>query len=123
MNLCASLLCLLFLAGLGKNSAEFAVVHLFLQNLLPLWRERRSKGEKGPCNASYGKEFRWGSLGCRMKVAVSLSEGFCSAPLLGSKKQVCPGCELRRINTRFAAAQSLPSHVWHWELGTRAGCV
>lgn len=112
MNPCASLLCLLFLAGLGKNSAEFAVVPLFLQNLLPLWKEGRS-----------GKEFCRGSLGCRMKAAVSLSEGFCSAPLLGNKKQSCLGCELRRINARFPAAESLPSHVWHWEPGTRAGCV
>lgn len=123
MNLCTSLLCLLFLAGLGKNSAEFAVMPLFLQNLLPLWKEGRSEREKGPCNVSYGKEFSRGSLGCRMKAAVSLSEGLCSAPLLENKKQICPGCELRRINTRFPAAESLPSRVWHWEPGTRAGHV
>lgn len=46
MNLSTSLLCLLFLAGLGKNSAEFAVVPLFLQNLLPLWKREGVKGRR-----------------------------------------------------------------------------
>lgn len=87
MNLSTSLLCLLFLAGLGKNSAEFAVVPLFLQNLLPLWKEGRSEGEKGLCNVLYGKEFSRGSLGGRVKAAVSLAEGFCSAPLPVRKEE------------------------------------
>lgn len=87
MNLCASLLCLLFLAGLGKSSSEFAVVPLCLQNLLPLWKEGRSEGEMGPCNASHGKEFSRGSLRCRMKAAGTFSEGFCRAPMTVRKQE------------------------------------
>lgn len=114
MNLCASLLCLLFLAGLGKSSADFLLCLCFSKIYYYCGKREGVKGRRGHVMLHMARNSLGALWGAEWRQLFLYLKDF------GVQ---CPGCVLRRSNTRFPAAESLPSHVWHWELGTRAGRV